>query len=99
MRATPTPAALGRGLLFVHLLLSPLAFSGATAEAFETNKVALLQLTAVAAAGLAALAGRPHGPLLREPVTLGALLFTLSAAVSTVGSLSPRTSLFGAPES
>jgi O-antigen ligase/tetratricopeptide (TPR) repeat protein len=36
---------------------------------------------------------------LREPIALGFLLFLLSAAVSTAGSVSPRISLFGAHDS
>jgi O-antigen ligase/Tfp pilus assembly protein PilF len=106
-------AVLARGLLFVHLLLSPLVFTTATLELFEYPKVALLRLTALGLAGLGllALAGR-CGPRAagwhalaavrdfgREPVTLGILLFTLSAALSTAFSLSPRLSLDGTHES
>ncbi len=105
MDATPRPdrtAALARGLLFAHLLLSPLAFTTGTVEAFEFNKVALLHLTALGLLGLGLAqsirrGGLPRLP--REPVTLGFLAFTVSAAVSTVLSVSPRTSFFGAHES
>src|SRR5690349_7251192 len=45
-------AGLGRGVLLVHLVLSPLVFSRLTTEAFESNKVALLLLAALALAGL-----------------------------------------------
>jgi O-antigen ligase len=54
-RFTPSgvaAGAVGRALLIVHLVLSPLAFSRGTLDAFESNKVALLQLTALALAAL-----------------------------------------------
>jgi O-antigen ligase len=104
----PSPAGLARGLLFVHLLLSPLVFTRDTLELFEYPKVALLRLTALALTGLglvsvADLVRRRRlnqlGAYCREPVTLGILLFTASAALSTVVSLSPRTSLDGTHES
>jgi O-antigen ligase/tetratricopeptide (TPR) repeat protein len=90
------------------------AFSAVTLEAFEFNKVALLWVVALVTGGLSlagALSGRdsslPHPIALwaaargmaREPVTFGALLFTLSAVVSTVWSVSPVTSLRGTHES
>lgn len=88
----------GRAALFGLLLLAPLVFWTGTAEAFESNKAALL---AAAALALVVLAGRrliPANPG-REPAVLGVALFAASAAVSTVFSLSPRTSLAGAHES
>ncbi|MBV9122343.1 MAG: O-antigen ligase family protein, partial [Planctomycetes bacterium] len=108
---------LGRGLLFLHLLLSPLLFVRDTVEVFEFPKVALLHLTAIllVALGLSSSIRRiPPKPsraflretfldwarhLIREPISAGFLLFLLSAAVSTATSISPRTSLQGAPES
>lgn len=104
---------LGRGLLFVQLALSPVLFSRETIEIFEYNKVALLMLTAIAlgALGLSALtlqlAARlpltallgPVRRVFRDPIALGILLFTASATVSTIYSLSPRTSWRGCHES
>jgi O-antigen ligase len=80
------------------LVLAPLFFARWTVEGFTYNKAALMQLTALA---LVALAGpaRSWGALrgaVRDPAALGALLFGLSAAISTDVSVSPRTSLQGA---
>jgi O-antigen ligase/tetratricopeptide (TPR) repeat protein len=50
--AWPITADVGRGVLLVHLVLSPLVFSRLTTEAFESNKVALLMLAALALVGL-----------------------------------------------
>jgi O-antigen ligase/tetratricopeptide (TPR) repeat protein len=99
--------ALGRGLLFLHLLLSPLVFSRATLEVFEYNKVALLLLTAVALVALGVAAGIARFRQLTagakrdwcEPIGLGLLLFLVSAVLSTALSISPRTSFYGADES
>src|SRR5947209_12542693 len=100
-----------RWVLVVHLIVSPLLFSSATLEEFEFTKVAALQLAALLAGTLALLAvaasegwdirrlGVRLTTAAREPVTLGAILFTLSAAVSTAWSVSPATSLRGAHES
>jgi O-antigen ligase len=95
-------------VLTTHLVLAPLAFSGATLDAFEFPKVSLLQVTALVASSLMFTAWVCRGPAavwhdllrgIRDPVTAGALLFTLSAAVSTLWSISPTTSLRGADES
>jgi O-antigen ligase/tetratricopeptide (TPR) repeat protein len=108
--ATPALLRCARWVLALHLLLSPLVFCTWTAEAFEENKAALLRLTALL---LTALGGarllqppvesfslrrwwRRLGP---DPVLAGALLFTLSAVVSTACSISPHTSWRGAAES
>jgi O-antigen ligase/Tfp pilus assembly protein PilF len=48
----PTAASVGRGVLLVHLMLSPLVFTRLTTEAFESNKVALLLLSALVLAGV-----------------------------------------------
>src|SRR5262245_36446312 len=37
--------------------------------------------------------------IIRDPIALGFLLFTVSAVVSTIASISPITSVFGAHES
>jgi O-antigen ligase/tetratricopeptide (TPR) repeat protein len=100
----PRHAAAGRFVLFVHLALSPVVFCTVTPDAFEGPKFFLLIAAAVALAGLAASAWlqRPGGlrPGARpDLLTLGALLFTASAVVSTACSVSPLTSWRGAPES
>ncbi len=87
-------------MLFGHLALSPLVFSRATIEAFEYNKVALLLAAAIVLGALAPRAlvvGRRI--LVGDPLTLGVVLFLASAVVSTLGSISPWTSLRGAHES
>lgn len=100
----PTAAAVARGLIIAHLILSPLIFSGGTLEAFETSKAALLAAVALAIAGLGVTGLRPGSARratawLREPITLAVLAFAASAAISTATSISPLTSLFGAHES
>lgn len=108
-RPSPSPAAaLGREVLFVHLVLSPLVFSSETLDTFEFNKVALLQLTVLvlAALGLSSLlrqwaaGGMCFAAALRrlrrDPVALAVGLLLASAGLSTLTSLSPRTSFFGA---
>ncbi len=87
--------ATGQALLLFHLVLSPVAFWYATSEIFEHNKVALLLLAALSLLAL----GAPGRRLPREPVALGFLLFSGSALVSTLTSLSPWSSLTGHPES
>ena len=78
----------GRAVLFVHLVLSPLVFSRETIEAFEYNKVALLVAAAIVLATLAPGALVAAASTLRDPLGLGVLLFTLSALVSTALSIS-----------
>jgi O-antigen ligase/tetratricopeptide (TPR) repeat protein len=100
----PIHHVLGRVLLFVHLMLSPLIFSASTVEVFEYNKVAILTMTAIAVlAGAAALhasywireAPPPSEPLaqralriLREPTALGFVLFLASSLVSSLPGIS-----------
>jgi O-antigen ligase len=94
--------AVGQWLLLVHLVLSPLLFCRGTLDSFEENKVALLTLTAVSLAALgvsAWMARRAEFPVRLDLVTLGFLLFASSAILSTMGSISPRTSWRGAAES
>lgn len=83
----------------MHLVLSPLVFSRQTIEAFEYNKVALIVAAAIVLATLVPGALVPRVRTLRDPIGLGVLLFTLSALVSTVLSISRWTSLLGANES
>jgi O-antigen ligase len=101
--------SLARGLLFCHLVLSPVSFWRGAADAFEGVKVALLLLTSIVAGALALYAWltSPHcltqPPSGRrwpgEPITWAILLFLISAMFSTMTSISPRTSWFGAFES
>jgi O-antigen ligase/tetratricopeptide (TPR) repeat protein len=100
-------------LLLVHLLLCPLFFCRGTIDAFEYPKVTLLVLVTgvLVVLGLTTQLGRNTatvtfrslrqrlGRLGREPIALGVLLLAGSALVSTVLSLSPRTSLRGAVDS
>jgi O-antigen ligase len=101
-------ADLGRFLLFAQLLLSPLVFYRETLEVFEYNKVALLRCTAIALLGLGLAVWFSQRvselwaslrPLFRDPIVWGVILFLLSAIFSTVTSISPRTSFWGAHES
>jgi O-antigen ligase len=106
--AYPRWGEFGRVILFAHLLLSPLVFYRGTLEVFEYNKVTLLRGTGIVllGLGLAAWIGRSWRefrailrPLIREPIVWGVVLFLLSAALSTITSISPRTSFWGANES
>lgn len=100
---------IGRGLLFAHLLLSPLVFSKQTAEGFEFVKVGLLLLTALVLLGLgatrlardgcAAVRREALAGLARDPVALGVLAVVAAAALTTLTSISPWTSLVGADQS
>ena len=90
--------SLARGVVFAMLLIVPLVFTSATLEAFETPKLAILQLGALALLALGLIASRP--PIsFREPIPIAACGFVLSALISTVTSISPRTSFFGGIES
>jgi O-antigen ligase/tetratricopeptide (TPR) repeat protein len=106
------PGELGRALLLAHLILSPLLFSRDTVEAFEQPKVAVTVFTSLvlAALGITAWLGssgemswaerfRRVVSSLRDPLVVGVLLFLLSAAASTVCSISPRLSFRGTPAS
>ena len=94
---------LARAFLALFMVAVPLLFSTATIEGFEDLKAAALILTALAfaALGLVAMMYAKVRPLalLRQPLVLGVLLFALSAIVSAVFSISPRTSWRGAIES
>lgn len=103
----------GRGVLLALVALVPLAFSTRTLEAFEFPKVNLLVAAGVAlVAGTMAVALERmviHGPralgrslargLRRDPLGWGVLLYLASAIISTLASISPRTSFWGAHES
>jgi O-antigen ligase len=94
----PGARASASAVLFVHLALSPVVFSYATAEHFELNKLALLVVAVLALAAL--LAGEVSFRESRwEPLTLGVVLFVGSALASAVGSISRWTSLVGAADS
>src|SRR5260370_14853652 len=92
-----------RTLLAVCLIALPLLFSTATVEGFEDLKAAALSTTAItfAALGLGAMMYAKVRPqaVIREPLVHGVLLFAVSAIVSTIISVSPRTSWRGAFES
>jgi O-antigen ligase/tetratricopeptide (TPR) repeat protein len=105
---SPRRSAACQWLLLLHLLLSPLLFCRGTLDSFEENKIALLTLTALTLAALgltiwierSALGAPRFSSLARlDPVTWGILLFAGSALLSTVCSVSPRTSWRGAVES
>jgi len=86
----------GRSLLWLCLFAVPVVFSATTTEAFELPKLALIKAAALlflAGGLLAAGAGRPR---VRDPIVAGVLASWAAAAVSTLVSVSPRTSLLGA---
>jgi O-antigen ligase len=96
--------SIGRAILLVHLFLSPLVFCRATAEVFEANKVALLLLATIVLAtlGLSGVIGQSlRTPVAGwgDPLNAGVWLVLFAAVASTAASVSPRTSLLGAPES
>lgn len=90
----------GRGVLFVHLLATPLAFSQSTVEGFEFVKCLVLVLTALLLLALAALAlprltWTDVRNELRQPLVAAAVALLASALLSTIFSVSPQTSLYG----
>jgi O-antigen ligase/Tfp pilus assembly protein PilF len=92
-------------LLLGHLVLSPVVFGRHTLEPFEYNKVALLEFAAILAAAVLSGPGTITNLLpsiragWRDPATFGFVLLFASACISTMTSLSPRTSFRGAPDS
>src|SRR5262245_22132626 len=96
-----------RGLLVGFLALSPVAFWYGLIEPFEACKSELTQLTGVALVlAVAAARGRSWAwawaaarALFSGPIGAAVLCGVVSAVVSTAFSLSPRTSLQGAPDS
>ncbi len=104
---------IGRGVLMLLLAGAPLLFSRLTVEAFELPKVMLLRAVAIVLAcgalalgleramglGTRAFPRSLFGLLRHEPLSWGVLAYVASALLSTVTSLDPRTSLWGAHES
>jgi O-antigen ligase/Flp pilus assembly protein TadD len=98
----------GRLLLLAHLVLAPLLFHTGCYGVFEYPKFALLLLVSVLLGALGMCRLVRNGPtelsailkLIRhDPLALGVVLFLLSAVLSTLASISMRTSLFGAQDS
>ncbi len=104
MLPNPAPITwLGRMVLATNLLLAPLIFWRATTDVFEANKVALLLLTAIVLSALylthrLAASAVPRRTAF-DLMTVGIWLSLASATVSTMLSLSPLTSFWGAVES
>jgi O-antigen ligase len=84
----------GLSLLWLLLFAAPIVFSGATTEAFEYPKIALLKAAALVFLAGAAVLARPRIP--PDPLAWGVLASWAVAAVSTLVSVHPRTSLLGA---
>jgi O-antigen ligase len=106
--SAPDPRAPARGLLIGYLALSPVVFWYEMVEPFEVCKSTLTSLTALALMVLAVTAARGRSwpwtraelrDLFREQIGVAVLCGVLSALLSTAFSLSPRTSLLGAPDS
>lgn len=91
---------LARLLLGAHLLVSPLVFSAQTIESFETAKAVVLLWTGASVVALVALDGQHwRGSLRSEKLDVAVLLLLLSGVLSTLFSISPRTSIIGAQDS
>lgn len=94
-----------RFVLCALLVLVPLALCPTTVDPFEQAKAALLTAGSVVLVGLGLAGGAFRGEslrrlrLVRDPLLSGFVLLTISAIVSTVFSLSPRTSWRGAVDS
>jgi O-antigen ligase/tetratricopeptide (TPR) repeat protein len=104
MRTNPFSApASWRGaaqaVLVVYLVLVPVLFWRGALEPFEACKACLLYVAALLLAGCLVCARAWRGAVSwREPISLAVLLGVLSAGLSTIQSISPRTSLWGAWE-
>jgi O-antigen ligase len=98
LNTSPTPSPVW-GLLFLHLGLSPVLFSGATLEPFDYPKSVLLQVVALVALAWTVTSRPPLRRLRPDPLAAGFLLFGISAVLSTVFSISRRTSISGEAES
>lgn len=93
-------AGLGRGVLFAHLLLTPLLFTQATIEHFEFVKflgliTTALMLLAIGAITLPYLRWNEIRDELGQPLLLAGLAFVASSLLSTIASADGRTSFFG----
>jgi O-antigen ligase len=86
----------GRSLLWLLLFATPVVFSRATTEAFEYPKLALIKAAALVFLAGALLVPRAVDARLRDPIVAGVLSCWGAAALSTLFSVSPRTSLLGA---
>lgn len=96
----PRLATVGRGILWTHILLTPLLFTQATIEHFEFVKFLFLITTILAllAIGVLALPNLQWDDIrteLRNPITLAGGVFVASAMLSTIASADWRTSLYG----
>lgn len=92
--------AVGRGILFAHLLLTPLLFTQANVEGFEFVKflaliATVLALLVVGTLALPYLSWDIVRHELRQPLVLAGLIFVSSAALSTVASTDWHTSFYG----
>lgn len=97
-----------RAILALHLLLSPLLFCTGCVGVFEYPKLALLVTVTVVllAFGLHEVLERRMAVLRgavahlrRDPLSIGVILFLLSAVVSTATAISPHASLYGTHDS
>jgi len=93
-------AGIGRGVLWMNALVTPLAFSRSTIDGFEFVKFLVLLTTVLSLLVLAILAGRrvTWSWLKRElcqPLTAAGLFAVVAALMSTITSVSPHTSFYG----
>jgi O-antigen ligase/tetratricopeptide (TPR) repeat protein len=99
--AGETPLRWGRGILFLHLLLSPLFFWRDSIDPFDFQKLLLLKGSLLLLAGLWLWRGLPGmgwqsvRTACREPITLGMVLYWCSALLSTIFSINPSISWQG----
>lgn len=100
---TSTPLAPRHGaliVLFALLALTPVVFWAGSIEAFESTKSLLLLLGGLLLAWLGLVASRPgENRLPRDPLTTAVVAGLVVAALATLTSISPLTSLLGALES
>src|SRR3954451_21664364 len=96
---SPCDNSWGRGLLVLALWAAPLVFSTRTVEAFELPKLFALLSLCIFLGAVALARGGWSLLALWRPLPLAVAGFLLSATLSTVFSMQPLTSFFGAPES
>src|SRR5207302_893031 len=88
-----------RAVLLVYLVLVPVVFWRGGLEPFESCKSVLLHLAGLVLLGCLVCARAWRGLLSRrEPIGIALLAGLLAAVLSTVASVSPRTSFWGAWE-